>query len=58
MSAFWRAALRRGAAMGLSPAEVWALSVAEWRALCGAESGLSRRGLEALAAQYPDKGNE
>lgn len=43
-------------ALGLSPDAFWALTLAEWRFLAPeAPSVLSRAGLEALIAQYPDQ---
>lgn len=41
---------------GLSPAQVWALSLAEWRALTAqAPTGLSRTELDTLIRLYPDE---
>jgi len=58
MSRFdWSALMRAGAAMGLKPVEFWRLTPAELSMLLGKEGGaspLSRAGLEALAAAYPD----
>ncbi|WP_417482982.1 phage tail assembly chaperone [Maricaulis sp.] len=53
----WLAALRLAARMGIAPAEFWRLSLIEWRALAGAHDArpLSRRALQILMADYPDK---
>jgi len=59
MSARWAAWFCVGVrGFGLSPSDFWALSLAEWRALC-AETGASasppdRASLAALQARYPD----
>ncbi|MFY0637072.1 phage tail assembly chaperone [Maricaulis maris] len=52
----WAPVLRAGLALGLRPAEVWALSLLEWRALTGAagDAALDRAGLDALRARFPD----
>lgn len=44
---------------GLLPAQFWALSVYEWRALQAPQSGYAdRRSLGNLMGQYPDKPEE
>ncbi len=55
----WASILRAGLALGLRPAEVWALSLTEWRALTGSAGGaaLDRTGLDALRARFPDTPN-
>jgi uncharacterized phage protein (TIGR02216 family) len=53
----WGDWMLAAARMGLSPDAFWRLSLREWRlmcAACGAASGLTRSGLEALAERYPD----
>lgn len=54
----WPELLRLAAArFGLSPAQVWALSLVEWRALTAPPAGsapLGRAAFEALAAAHPD----
>ena len=47
----------------LSPDAFWALSLAEWRALCaalgaGALSSPDRQALDALIMQFPDGGQD
>ncbi len=58
MSSAWPAVLRLAAArFGLSPREVWALSLREWRALAEpppAAAPLSRAELDALLLLHPD----
>ncbi len=53
----WPAILRTGLALGLTPSEVWQLSLMEWRALTGSagNAALDRAGLDALRARFPDK---
>tara|TARA_R110000868_G_scaffold108842_2_gene296768 strand:+ start:2957 stop:3139 length:183 start_codon:yes stop_codon:yes gene_type:complete len=53
----WFAALRAAARLGIAPAEFWRLSLIEWRALVGPHDArpLSRRALQILMADYPDK---
>ncbi len=64
MSGFdWPALLRAGlVGLRLKPAEFWALTPAELRMMLGhggAENGpLSRKGLDALLALYPDDEKE
>ncbi len=62
MSRFdWPGLMRAGVALGLKPAEFWRLTPAELSMLLGKEGGaapLSRAGLEALAAAYPDQVKE
>ena len=44
--------------LGLSPGDVWALSVGEWTALAaagGGAAGFDRADLETLLRQYPDE---
>ena len=45
--------------LGLSPGDVWALSVGEWTALAAAAgagaAGFDRADLETLLRQYPDE---
>ena len=54
----WNALLRTAALrFGLHPAEVWRLSLAEWRALAAdpaAPAPLGRADFDALAAAHPD----
>ena len=58
MSAAWPALLRLAATrFGLSPPQVWALSLREWRALAGPAPGaapLTRAELDALLLTHPD----
>jgi uncharacterized phage protein (TIGR02216 family) len=44
------------AGLGLDPETFWALTIAEWRWLTAraAPEALTRRGLDALIALYPD----
>lgn len=63
MSGFdWRALLTAGRAAGLKPAEVWALTPAEFRVAIGESAGgrpMGRGTLDALRAAFPDnKGDE
>ena len=61
MSGFdWRAILETGRALGLKPAEVWALTPVELMFLAGREGAmpLTRGRLGELAALYPDKHGE
>ena len=62
MSRFdWPALMRAGVALGLKPVEFWRLTPAELSMLLGREGGaapLSRAGLEALAAAFPDHVSE
>lgn len=53
----WLAALRLAARLGIAPREFWQLSLIEWRALAGGRDAepLSRRALQILMADYPDK---
>jgi hypothetical protein len=54
----WAGLLRRAAReFGLRPAEVWRLSLREWRALVEPAFGqpLSRTDFERLAAAHPDR---
>ncbi len=54
----WRPWLQYAvAALGLEPAAFWMLTIAEWRWLTDNAAGdaLSRDGLDALAALYPDQ---
>lgn len=52
----WPALLRLAATrFGIAPEAFWRLSLAEWRALTEeGPAGLSRQGLEALMAAWPD----
>ena len=54
----WPALMRAGLlGLGLSPAQFWRLTPAELRLMLGdgtASAPLSRAGLEALQAAYPD----
>ena len=58
MNETWAAVLRLASArFGLSPAETWALSLAEWRALTAPAPGaapLTRAELDALLHLHPD----
>ena len=58
MTAAWAALLRLAQQrFGLRPSEVWALSLAEWRALTAPAPGerpLSRAEFDALLLQHPD----
>lgn len=63
MSGFDWPALMRAALVGLRlrPEEFWALTPAELRLMLGqggAEPALTRKGLDALLAAYPDKKEE
>lgn len=53
----WGAWLRLACARGVAPAAFWRLSLAEWRALTRSdgEQPMTRAGLEALAARFPDE---
>ena len=55
----WPALMRAGlAGLGLRPAEFWALTPIELRLMLGTEvaaAGLTRAGLAALQAAFPDK---
>lgn len=53
----WLAALRAAARLGIAPAAFWRLSLIEWRAVAGSADArpLSRRALQILMADYPDK---
>ncbi len=54
-----RARALAAARFGLGPREFWALSLADWRALCAplsSDAGPPRRAdLEALCALFPDR---
>lgn len=58
----WPGLLRAGVrALGLSPAQVWALTPAELRLLLGPETGrepMPRARLEELLAAFPDRTGE
>ena len=56
MSPAWAALLRQALGLGIAPQAFWALSLAEWRALCGQDGApvLGRGGLVALMARFPD----
>lgn len=56
----WAGVLRTGLSMGLAPAEVWRLSVREWRMLtAGAGAApLGRADLERMAEAWPDERDE
>jgi uncharacterized phage protein (TIGR02216 family) len=45
------------AGLGLDPQSFWALTIAEWRWLTARAAGeaLTREGLDALIALYPDE---
>ncbi|WP_019961415.1 phage tail assembly chaperone [Woodsholea maritima] len=61
MKDHWRAVLRIGVkALGLSPAELWAMSLPEWLALVEAEpiAPPSVADMAALRAAFPDHQNE
>lgn len=53
----WLAALRAASRLGIAPAAFWRLSLIEWRAMVGFADArpLSRRALQILMADYPDK---
>jgi len=52
----WAEWLRAGAfALGLKPAEFWALSLAEWRALAGVGGAPTADELKALMRAHPDR---
>ncbi len=58
MTAIWAARLRLAVRLGISPAEFWRLSVAEWRALteaAPADPGMGRAALSDLMTQFPDR---
>ena len=46
--------LRVGVAAGLSPADVWATSLRDLRALAGDAKTLDRNSLDALCQLFPD----
>lgn len=52
----WPDLLRTALALGIQPDAFWRLSVAEWRALTGGHSLLTRTDLAALLAAHPDEG--
>ena len=52
----WRTLLRAALALGLKPAEFWALTPAEFALMLGqGPEPMTRAGLDALAAAFPDK---
>lgn len=52
----WADWLRAAAALGVTPAAFWRLSVREWRALtAAADAPLARNELEALMQRFPDE---
>ena len=51
----WRDLLCGGAHFCLKPAQFWALSVFEWRALMGEGQGLPSGRLEELCRAFPDE---
>ncbi len=60
MNAHWAARLRLAGRLGVSPHDFWRLSVAEWRALTGGETGpqpMGRAAFEDLSTQFPDRKN-
>ncbi|TDL79557.1 phage tail assembly chaperone [Palleronia sediminis] len=58
----WPALMRAGAALGLRPAEFWALTPAELERMLGGGGGgpvpLGRRRMEELSAAFPDIGKD
>lgn len=53
----WNAALRLAVSLRILPDAFWRLSLREWRALTDAPAApvLTRPGLDALAARFPDQ---
>lgn len=53
----WARSLRLALSLGLAPEAFWRLSLIEWRMLTEAPPSpvLTRAGLDALIARYPDK---
>lgn len=52
----WAQMLRAALKLGLVPGAFWRLSLKEWRMLLGGgEAGLSKEGLGALMAAFPDR---
>lgn len=51
----WPRLLADAIGLGIPPKDFWALSVAEWRVLCGPQTGLDQAGLARLSAAYPDE---
>ncbi|WP_297516159.1 phage tail assembly chaperone [uncultured Caulobacter sp.] len=53
----WAEPLRLALSLGIAPEAFWRLSLKEWRALTERPpaSALTRSGLEALAARFPDE---
>lgn len=52
----WRAMLAAALRLGVTPADFWRLSLAEWRALVAPPQAetLSRAAFEAMARRFPD----
>jgi hypothetical protein len=51
----WRELILGANQMGIMPAQFWALSVFEWRALMGEAQGLSGTRLNELIRDFPDE---
>jgi uncharacterized phage protein (TIGR02216 family) len=53
----WAEPLRLAVRLGIAPEAFWRLSLVEWRALTETPTApvLTRAGLTALAARYPDE---
>jgi Phage tail assembly chaperone protein, TAC len=50
----WRELILGANQMGIMPAQFWALSVFEWRALMGEAQGLNGTRLSELIRDFPD----
>ncbi|MBL8545633.1 MAG: phage tail assembly chaperone [Hyphomonadaceae bacterium] len=52
----WRDMLASAALFGIAPADLWRLSLREWRALTRRDgAALSRSAFEALTQRFPDR---
>lgn len=52
----WDEALKAAARMGIQPEQFWRMSLKEWRLMAGRGEAMAANELAALAAKFPDGG--